>query len=224
MSIKLRLLSAGVLAAMAIGALAATSGSAETGGHFTADVEGTFETVESTNHRLEFLTPGSTGIACDISKTTVPLANKTFTAFRFTWAGTRPCTTTVDNPVPFNVHFNGCGLLFKIGKKAVQDNTTEIVCQTGTQIEITHPNCTVRVPAQAGFLGASYENVVEGGKHAITVKLTVGGGTEMTANYEGGICIFLGTTHPIAVVGSFTVKALDAAGKQGNVTATGSAD
>lgn len=212
------------LALCAIGTAFVTSASAQTGGHFTIDVpKAKIKTTESPTHRLEFTFPGLTPILCE--ERTFPGENipQTFVDIAIT-GGAPKCATTGGNPKELEIQFHGCGLKFKIGQKAGQHNTTDIYCPPGEgPIEVIHPNCKVKVPAQNGFNGVTYTNVPEEGKHALTLQLTLAAGPEVTAHFEEGICIFLGTNHAMVVTGSLTVRAYKEDGTtRANITATGS--
>ncbi|HYP55926.1 MAG TPA: hypothetical protein VEQ41_06460, partial [Solirubrobacterales bacterium] len=117
------------------------------------------------------------------------------------------------------VDMNGCHYLVRIGKSAGGHNTIQFVCPTGLSARLTHPNCTIAIPAQTPSGGLSYTTTTENGKHALTVDVTVSG---ITAHYEGGICVFLGTSHSATINGSVTIAGINTAGSPVNITATGS--
>jgi hypothetical protein len=224
MTSKLKILGLGFLATMAIGSFAVTSTTANTGGHIAFGAnEGTFQIYENPNHRLEFSIAGFKSFICPESLYEGPYFASKTSAVYFTRANALKCMTKNGTPGELDIDFNGCGLEFKIGKKALSDNTTDIICKEGKPFEITHPNCTIKVPAQPGFAGVSYKHVMENGKHVLTLELTVGG-EEAETYFESGICVFLGTSHGMVVTGGMTIKAFDKEKKQVSVTATGTED
>jgi hypothetical protein len=85
-------------------------------------------------------------------------------------------------------------------------------------ITITHPNCEITVPVQTPHSGGvTYNTVTEGGKHALTLSVNVGG---ITGQFHGGLCIFLGTNHTFNMTGSATVWGEDKDNLRVNVTHT----
>lgn len=207
-----------------IGAIGGGSASAETGGHFTVESDSaTIRFTEQGTHFLEYSIPGMTPFVCESAEyASNPLPVKTLTEIGFGGLNKDPCKTKGGAKYgETTFHFNGCKIVLKIGKKSTQDNTTDIECPTGKELEITHESCVIKVPSQKGFKGVAYNKVVEGGKNAITASFTVGGGAEMAANFESGICVFLGTGHAIAITGSMTMFALDKNGASTGLTATG---
>jgi hypothetical protein len=228
MSIKLKALGLGLLAALAIGAVTVMNASAVTGGHFVAEVDnGTLKASETPTHRLEFTVSGFNGsIVCPQGTFNGALTAKTFVGIQLTPLAKENCQTKAGTAGDTPVDFNGCGIELKIGKKAATHNTTDIFCPGGKVIEVTHKNCTIKIPAKAGLKGVVYTNVLEGGKHTITIELTAPAKEEeeVEAYFEGGICTFLGTKHTMRITGSLTERAFDAGGKPVHVTATGSED
>ncbi|HEX9967611.1 MAG TPA: hypothetical protein VGB06_06670 [Solirubrobacterales bacterium] len=211
-----------VCATTIIGTVGALDASGETGGHFTMESDpGTLRITEGGTHFLQYSIPGMEPFECESEELGSIPNEKTITEIGFGRENNEPCRTKNGGKGygETRFHFNKCRIVLKIGKKAAQDNTTDLECPTGGQLEITHTNCVIKVPAQKGFKGVSYNTVVEGGKHAITAVFTVG---NMSANFEEGICVFLGTTHAMAVTGSITIFARDKAGLATGLTATGS--
>lgn len=210
--------------AATVGAVGPVGASGETGGHFTVEAEPyTLKANENATHFLEYSIPGMTGVVCEPGDYTYgPNTGKTFDALRLGGSNNEPCKTTGGVYGETKFHYNGCELVIKIGKKSTQDNTTELVCPIGKELEITHQGCVIKVPTQVGFKGVAYNTVIENNKHAITAKFTVGGESEMSANFEGGFCTLLGTKHPLAITGSLTIWALDDKGAPIGITATGS--
>jgi hypothetical protein len=244
MSIKLKVLGLGILAVMATSAFAVLNASASTpaSSHFVADppqhseggdppthllnVEGVEEydpaDPEGKPHNLSFFrtnadtttVSGAEPIKC--TKATYH-GQVTGSAATTTQAlQVRPaysqCSTRGAAEHNVTVHVpESCGTNvyeFTSGNPG----TIHVNCP----ITVTHPNCTIRMPAQT-VSGATYTQINEGGKHAITVDINV---QHITGHFEGGICIFLGTSHRFEMIGSATVRGRDFEGNQVNVTHT----
>jgi hypothetical protein len=223
MSIKLKALTLGLLALMAMGAFAAVNATAETGGHFTSEAEeGTAKGTENATHFTELTVPGLTGIRC--TKTSYEgkmpkTGSKTWTEITIVPSYSE-CETTGGKAGEVTIDMNGCAYLFTIGKNSVKDNTADLECTGATKfVAVTHEGCEIRIPAQNGMLGVAYTTTVENGKHSLTVDLTVKG---FTTNFEAGFCVLLGTSHTSEITGSVTVQGFNAAGAQVGITATGS--
>lgn len=209
----------------AFGSLSGTAGG-ETGGHLVYEVaKGNWKAEEDPEvHRLEFKV-GTLGteIVCPEGLYQTPFTQNTETDLALDFFAEEKCKTTggVAGEVP--IDFNTCRITLKVSKKTNEDNTTSINCEFLAKkkyIEITHPNCTVRLPEQI-IRGVSFSQFVESGKHILTITLTEVGGNLLTAHFEGGICLFLGTTHTASITGALTFRAYDEAGKLTGVTATG---
>ena len=100
--------------------------------------------------------------------------------------------------------------------------TISVMCPEGKAIEVHHPNCTITVGAQSPTSehmkeGATYTTTVVNGKHALTVDVTL---KAITAQYHGGICIFLGTNHTAEMTGAVTLSGTDTLGNPVNITHT----
>ena len=224
MSIKLKALGLGVLAVLAMSAFAAMSATAETGGHFTSEVHHTtIVGSENTTHTTLFSVDGGTQIKC--LETSYHGTTDETTETEVTITPTyKTCTTVGASHHTVTVHTNKCDFLFKVGKSApTQDNTVEVACSGApAYFEITHPNCTIRVPAQSAATGlqggVAYTTITKNNKHALTADVTV---SEIAAHYEGGICVFLGTNHKATMNGSVTLEGRSGANPV-NITATGS--
>jgi hypothetical protein len=223
MNFNLRALGLTCAAVVAIGAIGAVSASGETGGHFTVSSQPyRLKSSENATHFLEFAISGLTGFMCEpTTRSSEIYTETTFTLMWFTSENNKQCKTTGGKYGESVFHFNGCKINVLIGKKSTQDNTTELECPVGKQLEITHDGCVIRVPAQKGFSGVAYNTVIENGKHALTASFTAGGAA-MTANFESGFCTVLGTKHTMAITGSLTIWAVDTVGAPIDLTATGS--
>lgn len=217
MSIKLKALGLGLLAAMAVSALAVMNATAETGGHFVSTVAHTNITgTESGSHVLHFNKEGGAAgerIGCDNDSYTATTTNLTEPSITVTpsWQN---CYTTGTPESKFDIDENSCHFVFTIGKKATGHNTAHVVCsKAGDAFVITHPSCEISVPPQT-VTGVSYTN--ENGE--VTLTSTV---KNIESRYHNGFCIFLGTNHTAEMIGSVTVKGTNTAGEKVHVTATG---
>lgn len=224
MSIKLKALGLGLLALLAT-SLFVVNASATKAGHFVSDVDhviikGTESNPGNHNMKFQRTNPEGNPVGLPIECThvhyhaTVPLGVTTTDEIQVTPRYTN-CATQGGVWGEVSVHHEaGCGtnvLKFtsaEAGKKA----TVDVECQ----ITITHPNCTIRIPKQT-LSGVTYDTVEEANKHAITVTSTVRG---ITGNFEGGACIFLGTSQKFDMDGSATVWGEDTDGNRVNITAT----
>lgn len=215
MSIKLKALGLGLLAAMAMSAVAVMNAGAETGGHFTSSITHTeIDGTESGDHQLHFVKEGGAAgerIGCinDSYEGTITGTTATEIEITPTWS---TCSTTSEGATHFEIHENGCKFVFTVSKSA--HSTAHLNCPTGNAIEITHPNCNITVPPQT-VNGVAYPSDGAGG---ITLESTVKG---IESQYHGGICIFLGTTHKSEMNGSVTVVGTDTENKKATIAATG---
>ncbi len=216
MSIKLKALGLGLIAAMAIGSFAVMNASAAVSGHFTHDAAGGTATItgnEGGTHRLKFSSDNGTPIECDVAHYSGTVSAATTTTLEVLPSYSQ-CHTEGAAPGTVTVDVNNCKFVFH--SRTSGHATTGVNCPAGFNILVTHPNCTMRMPTQA-LSGVTYGTATEGGKHTITLNATVGG---ITAHYEAGICIFLGTTHTATMNGSATVEGLDSLNNRVNITAT----
>lgn len=214
MSIKLKALGLGLLAAMAMSAVAVMNAGAETGGHFTSSASHTdlVGKENNENHSLHFVRKGAAEgerIGCINDSYTGTISGTTVTEVEIkpSWS---TCKTT-GSSTHFDVVENGCVFKFTVGKQT--HNTAHLVCPAGSAVEIKHPGCTIKVPSQT-VNGVAYPS---NGKH-ITLESTAQG---ITSHYEAGICVFLGTTQESEMNGSVTVEGLDEAGNTATIAATG---
>jgi hypothetical protein len=212
MNRKLELLGLCVCAALAMGAFSAIAAQAETGGHFVGDSEPmVVKGTEGGNHHLHFAVDGGVAIGCQ-EDSYVALATATATELNLApnWS---KCRTTADGATEFDIEENGCTIRLTVGKTPAAHNTAHFACPEGAGIQIQHPNCTIKIPPQT-VTGISYSK----SESAITLNSTV---TSMTAHHEGGVCVFLGTTHSATFTGSMVVKATTCLGQPAAIAATG---
>lgn len=166
MSTKLKIFGLGVLAVFATSAVAAMNAAAETGGHFTStETHTAVFGYEGESHHIHFVKEGGSDgerIGCEED-----LYSGTFLGSTVTEIGLSPqwetCRTT-SGGAHFEVHENKCVLRLTIGKNI--HNTVHLECPTGQAVDITHPNCTIRVPPQT-MTGVSYDS--DGGKWTYSV-------------------------------------------------------
>lgn len=219
MSHKLKILGMALLACAATSAFAVTNASGEPNGHFTHDALTdnaviTAHDGSETAHKLEFTRlkanshetdTSAAAITCTTSEYQGKVTTKTTTVIELFPTYTN-CYTTGDPHGSVVVDTNKCSYTFS-SQGARTHGTVNIDCNHGKPIEITHQNCTIKVPAQttAATLteGITYDTIVENGKHALTATVTV---NTITGHYESGICIFLGTSHKFQMKGSVTVS------------------
>jgi len=207
MSLKLKVLGLGLLATLAMSAVAVMNASATSTGHFTSDSPNGLTTVEGFeggSHFTELSSHGlEGGIVCDEATYDGTITGNTTTHITIIPHYTK-CKTTGGTPGEVTVDVNGCSFTFTPG----HHGTVHIDCPVGKAIEITHPNCTITIPAQTvgtAVKGVTYTTDIdpETGKHIITLDANT---VHVATQYHAGICIFTGTTHTGTMHGSVTVK------------------
>jgi hypothetical protein len=220
MSNKLKALGLGLIAAMAMSAMVVVNATAQTGGHFVSSASKTTLTgTEGGTHVLHFKSEGGAAgseIGCTQDSYTGTVSAETVTSVDITptWNN---CFTTGSPGTIFDIEEQSCFFRFTVGPNPEGHNTAHVVCsKAGDAFVIKHPNCTIRVPPQE-VNGVAYKTTVENGVHAITLESTV---KNITAHYEAGFCVFLGTTHTSEMNGSVTVRGTSGTTPVG-VTATG---
>jgi hypothetical protein len=228
MSTRLKALGLGLVAMLAMGAFGALNAAADPedphrGGHFVSEVNTTtIVGLESGSHTLDFTIDNANPIGCKVG--TYHGHETGLTLEEVTVKPTYDECYTTNDGEPVVVDTNGCGYEFTVNTApATEHNAVHIEgCTSGHDgklgIVITHDNCTIRIPEQT-VTGVTYTNKVNPttGKHEITLDATVNG---ITAYYETGICIFLGTNHTGQMNGSVTVQGFNNEAKQVHVTAT----
>ena len=215
MSLKLKALGLGILATLAMSAVAVMNASAESTGHFTSDVTSTTilgTEVLGTEHRTELTAHGlEGGVVCDEVSYHGHVAGTTTTDISI-FPTYKKCHTTPSAVDTTTVTMNECYYTFTSGGT----RTVHLKCPPNKAIEVHHPNCTITIPEQT-VAGVIYDVIVENGKHIITLTANT---VQFTTEYHGGICIFTGTHHTGTLHGSATVRGFDTLGKQVNITAT----
>jgi len=201
MSLKFRIAGLTLVVALAMSAIAVVNASATSTGHFIIHAEtenGWVTGFEGGTHFTEFTSHGlEGGTVCDEGSFKGTTA-KTSTHIDISPAYNR-CHTTGAAAGTTVVDVNGCSYTFTPGHLG----TMHVDCSAGKGIEITHPNCTIRITPQTPHGGVIYTSATEGGKTIITVDLNT---IEFTTEYEAGICIFTGTNHTATLHGSITIK------------------
>lgn len=220
MSIKVKAIGLALVAATVVAAFGVMSAGASTGGHFTSDVSSTnISGVESGSpHKLFFSREGDANkITCLNANYTGHVSGTTATDILIT--PTYSTCKTTESATHFEIHENGCKFRFTIGKAPATHHTVHVEgCTDPAGFDITHPNCTMRVPPQT-VTGVVYKTEVNAttSKHAITLEATV---LDIETHYESGLCVFLGTTHESEMSGSVTVSGTDTLNNPVNITAT----
>jgi hypothetical protein len=222
MSLKIKALGLGILAALAVSAVAVMNASANGEGHFvtTGITHATIEGTETGTHKTELTLHGlEGGTVCDEIKYHGTTVAETSNDITITTTYNKCHTTGNATNIPF--HVNGCSYTFTVAKGTTDstEQTVDLICPAGKAIEITHPNCTITVGPQTITTGFTYTTLFENGKHTITLDLTKPGIT-LVAQFHAGICVFTGTSHHTTLHGSITLEARDTAGNLQNLTAT----
>lgn len=225
MSIKLKVLGLGLLAVMATSAFTVMNAGAAVGGHFVHDGANghaviTGAEATGTTHSLGFVKEGGSEaeeITCHQAAYTGTVTAGTTDTVTITPAWSNCTTGTSGSGTSFEVHENGCHFTFASGVTGETHHTVHLTCPGAKPyVEITHPNCGIRIPTQL-LKAVTYTTIIVNEKHALTMNVTA---KSITSHYESGICIFLGTTHKSEMKGSVTVSAKDLAGNPVNITET----
>jgi hypothetical protein len=237
MSLKLKALGLGLLAALSVGAFVVMSASANTGGHFVSEVahteiKGSEDTAVGATDRFEFKSHGlEGGIVCDKVSYTGTANATTVTSITVT-PKYEACYTTGQPVGSVTVKVTGCVYIFTVGKtpKEEPESSVHLECEANGHIVIEHPNCTITITGSAAskvnqtLTGFSYKTITINNKHAVTVEASgtaTNPGIQFATRYEGGICVFTGTNHVGTLVGAATVAGTNTAGETVGVTATG---
>lgn len=199
----------GLLAVVVTSGFAVMNASATVTGHFVhhaIDPHAFVTGTENGTHRTKIRSGGGTWVECDITHYHGTLTTHTVTKVKLRRTSSQ-CHTEGGAPGSVVVDENEC--TFDFDSRTTGHATVTLACPAGVAgIVTTHPNCTMRMPPQA-LSGATYGAVTEGGVQKITLNLTI---PNITMHYEGGICVFLGTTHSAEMVGSATLGLFNTAG------------
>jgi hypothetical protein len=221
MSPKLKALGLGLLAGMSVSAIAVINASANGEGHFvtTGNTHTHIIATEGTSHRSHFVSHGLEGeLGCDESLITTTTTAETSADLSGTATYNKCYTTNGGTPGEVTVTTNGCTYTFTVAKGTTNstEQTKHLICPAGKAIEVHHPNCTITIVPQTINTGITYTTVLENNIHAITAHLSI----QIATQYQGGLCVFLGTTHTATFKGTLTVRAFNTAGNQVPITAT----
>jgi len=216
MSTHIKTLGIALLVTVVMSATAAGHASALTSGHFTSDVSHTsWAGTENESHRTKWSFDGGTPIQCLTSSYSGTTTSTTVTSL--TVAPAYPgCETEGGSGLEIKIFVGTCNYVFQSSSSPLLDATFAVECPKEASVQISHPNCTILVPGQS-LRGAYYTTTTQGLKHALTIDMTVSG---ITAHYEAGVCVFLGTTHTATLTGSIVLTGSNTAGEKVNVTAT----
>jgi hypothetical protein len=218
MSIKLKALGLGLLAACAMSAVVVMNASAETGGHFIAGEDHTVLLGEEEADNI--FAYGGQEVTCNEAEFTGTTTEATQTQITIT-PHYDDCQANFITPA--HVRMNGCDYLFTVNKTpASKHNTVHLTgCAKPIEVEITIPfasDCTLTIkeqtPAGGGVL---YTNVATSPDY-VTADITV---SEIHVVRDGNSICGAATGETGALNGTATLKGFDTAGNQVGVTATG---
>jgi hypothetical protein len=223
MSLKLKALGLGLLAALSVSAVAVMNAGANGEGHFvtTGNTHTHITATEGTLHKIHLVSHGLEGeIGCDESLITTTTTAETSADLSGTATYNKCYTTNGGTPGEVTVTMNGCTYTFTVAKGTVNttEQTAHLICphEGLKRVEVHHPNCTITIPPQTVNTGITYTTVLENNIHAITAHVNV----QFTTEYHGGLCVFLGTNHTGTLKGTATVRAFNTVGGQVPITAT----
>jgi len=212
MSLKRKLLGLAVLASLATAAVVVVNASANQEGRwFTPGNEKTeVYLVENATHTLEYSVEGVTpGYICNQTEWVSMSEHETEPSQDFFAKKTTECRTTGGIPGSVTFKSNGCALALYVAKETTEttEQTAQIICGAGNQMEIVHGACTITIPSQAAQAAVTYTKIVFNLKKAITahfnLKLTIKGdgtcpkGTGTTGKLSGSVTI--DAVNPLSV-------------------------
>jgi len=226
MSTKLKALSLGLTAVIAMCAFAVVNAVAESGGHVVSDATTANTTVvgtENTTHHTDLIVHTLSGeIGCSTAQYHAEFKSPTAEDLTVTptYAG---CTTTgTETKVPVDV--NGCTYTFTVTKLTTSETEQKVhlLCPAGKKIEVTHPNCTASIDPQTVETGVTYTDKEEEVSKGVFKKyITLDTSAKFTVTAEG-LCALTGTNKTGTLLGSVTVRGFNTGvgGAQVNLTAT----
>jgi hypothetical protein len=207
MKLKLKALGVGLLAALAVAAVAVVNASATAGGHFVTDVtHADIKGFNSENHPIHFIEHGVAGeVGCTTDyKATMISATKTVSELVVT-PSYDTCYTTGTQTV-FPVHINGCTYKLTVAANTTDntEQTAHVVCPGAGALEVTHPNCILKIGSQTITTGITYTRKSEG-KHFITMDVNAQISTTLH-----GLCQFVLPTNKNGTIkGTIRVRAYE---------------
>lgn len=226
MSLKLKALGLGLVAAMAMSAFAVMSASATTGGHFISEQAHTvLKGADEAANPTKFIAFGQT-VTCKKAEYhgTTNATTETSQTITPTYA---ECSHSLGTA---HVNMNGCDYLFTIRPEpATTDNTVHLVCPgaSGPTIQVTGPfgNCKIEVtPNQTpaggvayktgGSAGATHDIIADSTTSGIHAVITEGGGNFFVCGTTST------TTSTASLDGNATLRGFNTAGAQVGITAT----
>jgi hypothetical protein len=220
---KIKALGAGLVAAAAVVALGGGSATATSGGHFVSGSEHTvLKSVSAGQHAHTFNTH-SGPITCEPGtfKHEGTFSGTTVTSIDLVPSYGAPggggCGTEGGTPIT-SYTYNGCVYRLTVAAKTTSstEQTLHFVCPVGKVLEFHQPNCLATMPSQTATGTVTYANVLQNGKHSLTLSLNA----TFETQYHGGLCVFLGTKQSATLSGSALVNAFNSKGEQVSVTAT----
>ncbi len=230
MSLKLKALTLGMLATVAVGAFGVLSATAETGGHFSSDASGGWTNLHATQIGAagtnEFWDNGlETGVTCETAEGQGSTANATEASVTINKLAFANCHPTIGGSA--TVHMNECDFVAKMGKNpTTQDQTVDLVCPTGKEVTLTVDppivgTCTIHIPPQTSKGGAKYHTGLTTGKHDLTVTINTKEVTNTKTESGFGCFGTAGENVESELKASLTVWGTDTEGNKVNITATG---
>lgn len=193
-------------------------------GHFTSSVEHTsLQGADVTTSKVEVTVKGE-GWRCNEATYTGTTTSVTVTEITLT-----PTFHKCEHDIgSVHVAMNNCDYLLTIDKKASSDNPVHLVCPggKGPEAAVTGPfgTCTITItPNQTPVGGVAYTTGVNGGKHDITLDVTL---SNIHMELHGGVflCGTGTTTHLGSMHGSVTMEGRDTSNNPVDIEATGSED
>jgi hypothetical protein len=231
MGIKLKALGLGLLGALAVGGVGVVSAPADTGGHFTSDVEWTHFKggQEGSLHENVLIDHDlNSAITCKTATYTANVAGKTQTEITVE-ASYAECKTTAKEgfEYPVTVNMNGCAFVSTIGDEAgLKHHTLHLECPVGKEIKLSiNPpvvgECHIYIPPQTPTTGGvAYKAIEVGGKHALTADIIVEGITQKKEETGFGCGGAGGHSNDVTADSTVIVEGFDTAGSPVNITAT----
>jgi hypothetical protein len=220
MSLKLKVIGLGLLAAILVSGIAVVNASANGEGHLVSEVTHTeIKGFETETHTGAMIIHGLAGeMVCDENSAVATITTETVVSV--TGSATVSKCHTKGSATDIPVHINGCTGTGTIAKGTTEntEQTGHLVCPPGKAVVITHPNCTVTIHPQTNTTGATIKQITNPvtGKHEIT-----GVSNVQFSVTRHGLCQFVAPTLGTGTaIGSATARGFDTEGNQVSITAT----